>query len=411
MANLMQATCIFLLLFLIPQAEQTVFLSAENANRIIQRHKRANFIMIEELFKGNLERECYEEICTYEEARETYEDKEKTDQFWKGYYDGRQCSSNPCKNNAVCRDTIRSYTCSCPERYKGKNCQMAVNECHPEAEDGCQHFCEPKYGHDFYMCSCAAGYKLGEDEKSCHPAEPYACGQLIIDDCAKVSYLQDGNKLTFPWQVLLLNAEETQHCSGVIISQTLVLTTAKCTEQHSPSFVIVGIDDSENKQKIKVEGYRVHSKYSRDTGDNNIALVKLQDSIKFHKHALPICIPQKDFAENVLMPRVPGIVSGWKLPSIKNLEFQRIKFSVKQTDKENCELAFNVTQTNRLFCGMTKSVMDSALVDGSHFTIEYNGAWFLVGMMGTNNTEASSPNVFLFTKISRYIMWLMQNSR
>ncbi|XP_077338979.1 vitamin K-dependent protein Z [Lithobates pipiens] len=410
MANLMQTAGIFFLLFLIPQAEQRVFLSAENANKIIQRHKRANFIIIEELLKGNLERECYEELCTYEEARESYENKENTDKFWKGYYGGKQCSSNPCVNNAVCTDTIRSYICTCPVGYKGSKCQMAVNECHPDAEDGCQHFCEPRYGLDFYTCSCADGYKLGEDEKSCLPTEPYACGQLQKDNATTESSLRENQKPTFPWQVLLVNAEETQHCSGVIINKSLVLTTAKCTDHLRPPFVIVGNGDPANKQKIKVEGYRVHSKYSKDTGDNNIALVKLQDTIKLHKHALPICIPQKDFAENVLMPRIPGTVSGWKLSSNKTLEIQPFQFSATETNKEHCELAFNVTQTNRLFCGISNSSMDSALVDGSHLTIVHKGAWFLVGIMGTNNIESSSPNVFLFTKISRYIMWLIQNS-
>ncbi|CAI9554821.1 unnamed protein product [Staurois parvus] len=306
-------------------------------------------------------------------------------------------------NNGVCTDTIRSYICTCPVGYKGKECKMAVNECHPDAEDGCQHFCEPRYGLDFYTCSCAAGYKLGEDEKSCQPTGKSHQRHIVHSDThSRMAVL---NMRIKAWMVLLLNAEETQHCSGVIISQSLVLTTAKCTEQHRPPFVI-----AENKQKIKVEGYRVHSKYSKHTGDNNIALVKLQDSIKFHKHALPICIPQKDFAENVLMPRISGTVSGWKLPSNKTLEIQPFQFSATETNKEHCESTFNVTLSNRLFCGKSKSSMDSAIVDGSHFTIEHKGAWFLIGIMGTNNTEASSPNVFLFTKISRYIMWLVQNS-
>ncbi|XP_009068871.1 PREDICTED: transmembrane gamma-carboxyglutamic acid protein 4 [Acanthisitta chloris] len=33
----------------------------------------------------NLERECYEELCNYEEAREVFEDSHKTMDFWKDY--------------------------------------------------------------------------------------------------------------------------------------------------------------------------------------------------------------------------------------------------------------------------------------------------------------------------------------
>lgn len=34
--------------------------------------------MLEELKQGNIQRECREEICTYEEAREAFENDEKT---------------------------------------------------------------------------------------------------------------------------------------------------------------------------------------------------------------------------------------------------------------------------------------------------------------------------------------------
>ncbi|XP_075056139.1 vitamin K-dependent protein Z isoform X2 [Mixophyes fleayi] len=409
MANFMQTTGIFFLICLFHQTEQRVFLSSENANNIMQRSKRDNFIMIEELRQGNLERECLEEVCSYEEARETFENKEKTNKFWSTYYGGRQCSSNPCMNNGVCIDTIRSYTCSCSDGYKGNNCQFAPNECHLDADDGCQHFCEPRYGLDFYSCSCASGYRLGEDEKSCHPADPYACGQLLNDENITFSRPHDNHTHAFPWQVLLLNAEGKPFCSGVILLQSLVLTTAKCSNQHRPSFILVGNDNPENMQKIKVASYHVHTKYCTDTGENNIALLKLQGNITFHKHILPICIPQKDFAENVLNPRVPGTVSGWQIPSEEeSLGSMPIHFSATETDRGTCELALNVTQTNRMFCGISDRNIDSELADGSHFAVEYNGAWFLTGIMGSINPESRKPNVFLFTKISRYIMWFIQ---
>lgn len=51
-----------------------VFLSASKANEVLVRWKRAGSYLLEELFQGNLEKECYEEICAYEEAREVFED-------------------------------------------------------------------------------------------------------------------------------------------------------------------------------------------------------------------------------------------------------------------------------------------------------------------------------------------------
>ena len=48
------------------------------AHSVFLRSKRANMFLVEEILQGNLERECHEERCDYEEAREYFEDNEKT---------------------------------------------------------------------------------------------------------------------------------------------------------------------------------------------------------------------------------------------------------------------------------------------------------------------------------------------
>lgn len=48
------------------------------ANMVLLRQRRYNSGHLEELQKDNLERECKEELCTMEEAREVFEDDEKT---------------------------------------------------------------------------------------------------------------------------------------------------------------------------------------------------------------------------------------------------------------------------------------------------------------------------------------------
>ncbi|XP_054645140.1 transmembrane gamma-carboxyglutamic acid protein 1 [Dunckerocampus dactyliophorus] len=62
----------------------SVFLPADVAHSVLRRLRRANFLL-EELKQGNIQRECREEICTYEEAREAFENDEKTRRFWEEY--------------------------------------------------------------------------------------------------------------------------------------------------------------------------------------------------------------------------------------------------------------------------------------------------------------------------------------
>ncbi|KAI5620207.1 transmembrane gamma-carboxyglutamic acid protein 3 [Silurus asotus] len=58
------------------------FLNGKDANSLLKRFPRANGFL-EELRGGNLERECVEESCSFEEANEVFENKEKTMEFWK----------------------------------------------------------------------------------------------------------------------------------------------------------------------------------------------------------------------------------------------------------------------------------------------------------------------------------------
>ncbi|XP_027743173.1 transmembrane gamma-carboxyglutamic acid protein 1 [Myiozetetes cayanensis] len=71
----------------------SVFLTEDKANSVLKRYPRAN-TFLEELKQGDIEHECREEICSYEEAREAFENEEKTKEFWKVYKNGLQGESN-----------------------------------------------------------------------------------------------------------------------------------------------------------------------------------------------------------------------------------------------------------------------------------------------------------------------------
>lgn len=115
-------TVLFLLSALFLQTEQTVFISTDDANKVIKRHRRANSLHFEEVLQGSLERECLEERCTHEEAREVFENDEMLKMFWDNYYDGWRCSSSPCQHGGLCEDSIRDYTCTCTAGFEGKDC-------------------------------------------------------------------------------------------------------------------------------------------------------------------------------------------------------------------------------------------------------------------------------------------------
>ncbi|XP_026176265.1 transmembrane gamma-carboxyglutamic acid protein 4 [Mastacembelus armatus] len=67
------------------EQDEEVFVAQGNANSFLGRHLMFNRFDFEIFVPGNLERECYEEVCNYEEAREVFENTQATDAFWKTY--------------------------------------------------------------------------------------------------------------------------------------------------------------------------------------------------------------------------------------------------------------------------------------------------------------------------------------
>lgn len=65
--------------------EREVFVGEGDAHSFLGRHLLFNRFDFEIFVPGNLERECYEEVCNYEEAREVFENTPATDAFWKKY--------------------------------------------------------------------------------------------------------------------------------------------------------------------------------------------------------------------------------------------------------------------------------------------------------------------------------------
>lgn len=158
-----------------PTNAESVFVSQQSASAVLSRPRRYNSGKLEEVLqKANLERECKEELCTMEEAREWFENDEKTMEFWAGYIDGDQCDPPPCQNGGVCQDGVSSYICWCKPSFSGKNCEIVVAKQCSVDNGGCSHFCEMK--EQRVVCLCAPGYKLNPDHKSCTPTEEFSCG-------------------------------------------------------------------------------------------------------------------------------------------------------------------------------------------------------------------------------------------
>uniref|UniRef100_A0A3B4ZTX3 Coagulation factor X-like n=1 Tax=Stegastes partitus TaxID=144197 RepID=A0A3B4ZTX3_9TELE len=143
-----------------------LFLDKQQASSLISRQKRSS--------ASTLEQACMEKVCTYEEARRFFQDSYRTDIFWSVYIDGDQCADNPCKNGAMCSDSVGGYDCVCKSGFTGVHCENDQTVCTLEKNKGCSQFCKP--GYVSYECSCARGWRLKSSNKDlCE-----AAGTLVL---------------------------------------------------------------------------------------------------------------------------------------------------------------------------------------------------------------------------------------
>ncbi|KAF5900864.1 coagulation factor IX-like, partial [Clarias magur] len=115
-----------------------------------------------------------EERCSFEEAREAFENNEKTMEFWSSYTYGFQCKPTLCKNQGTCELQKSTYICHCQPGFTGQNCEIVTVKNCDVNNGGCMHFCSTTDTH-VAVCSCATGYKLVEGVK-CEPEVKFPCG-------------------------------------------------------------------------------------------------------------------------------------------------------------------------------------------------------------------------------------------
>ncbi|TNM97379.1 hypothetical protein fugu_015535 [Takifugu bimaculatus] len=279
------------------RGHQSVFLDKQQASSLISRQKR-------DAAGSTLEKVCMEKVCTYEQARAFFQDSYRTDIFWAVYVDGDQCAEKPCQNGAMCSDSVGGYDCVCKSGFTGVHCEKDETLCVVDSDKGCSQFCKP--GYTSFVCSWR-----------------FPCGK--VTSVSQWESRMATNKLSnfegvscasgeCPWQALLKSSESAGFCSGVILKEKLVLTSAQCVRKFGSFQVAVGKRTTgfeAGEQTVNVKQVHVHPRFVEGRPDNDLAVIELSNSIRYNKDVTAACLPEKDFAENVLMP-LPTIITGWK---------------------------------------------------------------------------------------------------
>ncbi|KAK2896096.1 vitamin K-dependent protein C [Channa argus] len=401
----------------------SVFSDPPEAHMLL-RSRRANSFL-EELKAPSKERECIEEKCSFEEAREIFQTREATLEFWTLYTDGDQCQFHNCVHG-VCVDLYQDYTCNCTLGYEGKYCDQPQTATNCSVDNGgCDHDCTESEDGLSRTCSCLKRYKLHSDSKKCVPAGSSSCGRLMIN---RSSYTkpQDGllpwlvggevgKKGESPWQALLVNAKGRFQCGGVLIDESWVLTAAHCLENSIKFRVRLGdyerhrVEGSEVTLKV-VEFFK-HPNYDSIRVDNDIALLRLEYPIKLTDYIIPICLPGREMAERVLhLNGTLTVVSGWGKEEQDSSKFSSALNIIKVplVDHSICarQMSHNISE-NVLCAGILGQRMDACEGDsGGPMVTLYRDTWFLIGLVSWGEGCGREDKLGIYTKVSNYNDWI-----
>lgn len=246
----------------------------------------------------------------------------------------------------------------------------------------------------------------------------------------------DAQKNRWHWQggmyyVDPFSGSQSFKCGGSLIAKDMFLTAAHCVDGNTDErdlIIKLGDHDSSRKEKeeqtIKVKRIVVHTKWSRRTLKNDIALLQLEKGVKLGKPVGTICLPEKDVDPDT---NAKCFITGWGKTDGSNTKahfgrLQQAKLPIVTNEKCGTR---NIDRDGKSRIGDDQ--LCAGYVDGDFqisgcqgdsggpFVCEKDGKWFLQGVVSWGSRRCDTNHRYtVFTRVNKYIDWvdgIMENLR
>ena len=269
--------------------------------------------------------------------------------------------------------------------------------------------------------SSAAGAIPPEARPVPQTAVTFSNGSNALETTSRVLGGEKAAKGQIPWQVALIitdpdDPDQQYLCGGSIVGNGWVLTAAHCVQGHQqfPDKVsaISGMTDlgAPDARRAKATVVKVHSKYSSETQDFDVALVKV-DAIG-EKITLALSEPGN---------QAPVTVSGFGRTTENGVTSDALLFAeLEAKSRKSCNAftAYNGAVTKNMICaGRPKNTMqrrDSCQGDsGGPLFTGSGGSALLVGVVswGEGCGRPGKPGVYANVASTPLRQWIVDNAR
>lgn len=170
-----------------------------------------------------------------------------------------------------------------------------------------------------------------------------------------------------------------------------------------------------NEQTVWVNKCVKHENYTKETSDNDIAMLHLVEPVMYNKYALPICLPTRDLAEHELTRNGRQMmVTGWGSTSDiqkKNYSTLLSYIEIPMVPRNECAQVMRHTISDNMLCAGTLGDRKDACIgdSGGPMITKYKDTWFLVGLVSWGEGCGKKEKFGVYTKVSQYLEWIQHH--
>uniref|UniRef100_A0A668USN4 Vitamin K-dependent protein C n=2 Tax=Oreochromis aureus TaxID=47969 RepID=A0A668USN4_OREAU len=259
------------------------------------------------------------------------------------------------------------------------------------------------------------------------------CGQPTnhINVYQRIFGGQDAPDNTIPWQVLL--SVSGNRGGGMVIGDRWIMTAASNVVERGVVVsnesvrIFMGLNEvtALEKSPLLAASIHVHPEYNNPNSvdfNNDIALIKLEDTLTFNSSVMPVCLPEPGATYDT---GVMGLVSGFGLVNENNRRIltNQLKYVyLPVVDQQTCSDSFTLARrrsnsitdlTNNMFCaGLPEGGKDSCQGDsGSPFTLTKDGQHWAAGIVSWGVECGRKGTYGVYTRVANYLNWIRRPCR